>query len=351
MFERSDSILYSLKTFIFAILCSLCLWACAGGGAPDVSGIKVEIKSRRFDLDMAKLDTNNLAAGLQTLRQQYPVFLDLYLDKVMGFRVQGDYTDSNPAISQGVRGFLTDKDYRSVFDTVKAHFPDTKTVDEDMEKGFKYMKHYFPDFVTPDITYFVGGLTNWGVFLYGQNSMAIGLDMFLGEQYPHYRSVGLQNFLYRQFIPEYIPVAAFRAIYQDMYPDVVEEKTLLDLMLQRGKEQYFLSKVLPYKAEHIRLAYTEDQLEGCEENEGHIYNFFVQKDLLYAKTMERIYPFVNEGPATKEISDECPGNIGTWLGYRIVSSYMKEHPQTSLEQLFKMTDSQRFLLESKYKPK
>jgi hypothetical protein len=329
------------------------LSACGtGDGAPDVSDIKLELKSHRFDLDLAKLDTANLGSGLQGLKSQYPVFLDLYLDQVMGFRIEGNYSNDNPGIQQGLKILLTDKDYRGLFDTVKAHYPDTKEVEEEIIKGLRYVKYYFPKYNVPqNVTYFVSGLNNYGALLFGENDLAVGLDMFLGDNYPFYRSVGLQDYLKVQFRKGYIPIAVCRNIYQDMYPDRPEDKTLLDLMLMRGKEQYFLSKVLPFKEEYERMAYTEEQIKGCEENEGFIYNYFVQKDLLFTTKTERVYPFVHDGPATREISEECPGNIGTWIGYRIILAYIKQHPETTMEQLFMMTDSQMILQQSKYNPK
>jgi hypothetical protein len=343
-----------LKKFIPVLMIAgvMFMAACnSGDDTPDVSGIKVDIKSKRFDVALSKIDTSDLGSDLQKIKNQYIDFADLYFDQVMGFRIQGVYTNDNPGVQFGLKSFLSNPDIRGLFDTVNIHFPDTKGIEKDLTKGFQYMKHYFPTFKVPDITYMISGLNNYGVFLYGENGMAIGLDMFLGDGYPFYRSVGLQDYLKLQLRPEYIPVAAFRNIYQDMYPEVSDDKTLLDMMLQRGKEQYFLSKVLPYKTEATRLAYTQDQLDECNENEAFIYNFFVQKDLLYTTTKERIYPFINDGPVTQEISAACPGNIGTWIGYRIVLAYMQEHPETTLTKLFQTTDSQRFLLESKYKPK
>lgn len=338
---------------ILAIINLIFISACGSGNdAPDVSDIKVELRSKRFDLDLVKLDTNNLAGGLQNLKAQYPVFLDLYLDNVMGFRIQGNYNNDNPAISQGLKILLSDKDYRGLFDTVKAHYPDTKGVEEEVTKGLKYVKYYFPQYKVPQtVTYFISGLNNYGALLYGENDLAIGLDMFLGDNYPFYRSVGLQDFMKVQFREDYIPIAVCRNIYQDMYPNQPEDKTLLELMMMRGKEQYFLSKVLPFKEEHERMAYTKEQFEGCEENEGFIYNYFVQKDLLFETKFERTFPFVNDGPATVEISQSCPGNIGTWIGYRIILAYMKQHPKTTMEELFKITDAQTILQQSKYNPK
>jgi hypothetical protein len=339
---------------LFVVIINM-LWISAcdmGDNTPDVSDIKVELKSKRFDLELVKLDTNDLGNGLQSIKGQYPVFTDLFLDGIMGFRIQGNYNNDNPAIQQGLRIFLTDKDYRGLFDTVKAHYPDTKDVEKELVKGFQYMKHYYPNYKIPqNITYFISGLNNYGALLFGENELAIGLDMFLGDGYPFYRSVGLQDYLNVQFRKDYIPVAVFRNIYQDIHPDKLDDKTLLDLMLMRGKEQYFLSKVLPFKEEYERMAYTKVQYEDCEKNEGFIYNFFVQKDLLFSSKRERIFPFVNDGPFTREISDICPGNIGTWVGYRIILAYMKQHPETTMEELFKMDDSQMILHQAKYNPK
>lgn len=310
----------------------------------------MEIKSQRFDRDLAALDTNDLGTGLQELKNQYPEFLDLYLDRVMGFRVLGSYANENPAISEGLRSFLTEKDYRGLFDTVEKHYPDTKSVEKELKKGFQYMKYYFPNYKEPNITYFVSGLANWGAFLYGEHSLAIGLDMFLGKDYPFYRSVGLQDYLNVYFREEYIPVAALRNVYQEMYPDTLEDKNLLELMIQRGKEYYFLSKVLPFVPEDVRLGYTPQQLEDITGREAFIYNFFVQKDLLYSTSVERIFSFVHDGPGTPEISDQCPGNIGSWIGYRIILAYMKQRPDTRMQDLFANKDAKSIFIYSKYKP-
>jgi hypothetical protein len=49
---------------------------------------------------------------------------------------------------------------------------------------------------------------------------------------------------------------------------------------------------------------------------------------------------------------ESPGNVGSWLGLQIVKSYMNAHSDMTLEQLMaESKDAQRFLQESRYKPK
>jgi hypothetical protein len=47
---------------------------------------------------------------------------------------------------------------------------------------------------------------------------------------------------------------------------------------------------------------------------------------------------------------ESPGNIGAWIGYRIVSAYMEQlNNKPTLDQLI-LTDPKTILAKSKYKP-
>lgn len=320
--------------------------------SPDVSNIKVEIKSRSLYKDLYQLDTNDLATGMQSLQKKYPNFLPFYIDTVMGFSINGDYSNDNPGMERGLKTFLSHKDYRGLFDTVIAHYPDTKDVEKDLAKGFQYMKFYYPSYEVPEIIYFTSGLNNYAAFTYGKNTLGIGLDMFLGADYPFYKSVGIQEYFARQLNENYIPVAVFRTIYREKAPFVMQGKVLLDMMIQSGKEMYFVSKVLPFVDEHVRLGYTKEQLEWCEENEAMIYDFFIRQELLYENNMQKVARYVMEGPSATGMPQESPGNIGAWVGLQIVKSYMQKNSNKSLKELTeKSIDAQTFLQKSKYKPK
>jgi len=341
-----------ISTFAAILLFTLSFTACNDGPkAPDVSNIKVSLESRRFDKDLASLDTAHLAAGLQQLRSKYPDFLDFYLDTLMGLGLQGNYSDTTDAVRNGLKPRLTHKDYRGLLDTLAVHFPDMSATDKQLASGFKYLLNYFPKYHVPKITYSVFWLNKLPAFIMANGDMGINLDMFLGPRYPYYKSVGVEDFMAKHLAPEYIPVAVFSVISDDIYPYQAEGRNLLDLMIQRGKQQYFLSKVLPFTDDTLRLGYSKAELKGCDENRAQIYNFFIKNNLLYDTHIQVVYRFVNDGPSTGEIAKQCPGNIGTWLGYEIVKAYMKEHPATTLEQLMHNTDAQKFLQESKYNPK
>jgi len=60
--------------------------------------------------------------------------------------------------------------------------------------------------------------------------------------------------------------------------------------------------------------------------------------------------YLNEGPFTAEISQDSPGRLGTWIGWRIAESYMENNRDVTLQQLMAEPDAQKILEESFYKP-
>lgn len=327
--------------------------SCNSGGesGPDVSGVKITLNTRRLDQDLAKVDTNQMAAGLQQLQAKYPDFLGFYLDTLMGFNIHGNYNDTAAGVRTNLRTFLSHKDYRGLFDTVAKHFPDTKSIDADLTKGFQHMKYYNPQYHVPKVIYFTTGLNNWSAITYGDDIVGVGLDMCLGPGYPYYKSVGIPDYTARNLTPESIPVNVFRSIYSERHPFITESRNLLDMMVQRGKEQYFLGKILPFVADSVRFGFTAAQMQWCAEHEADIYNFFVKGNMLYETNWQKILRYVNDGPEATGMPAESPGNVGSFLGWKIVQAFMKQHPDMKLDDVLRMDDAQQMLQEAKYKPR
>ncbi len=347
--------------FIFSCVLPLVLFTGCGENnqkTPDVSGVKVALQTYRFDVDMYDIDTNHVVNGLTKLRTKYPDFLDFFLDTVMGFGVHNNYSDTNMAIMQGVHEYLSHKDYRGLEDEIKKNFPDTKETDKEITDAFKLLKYYMPTSPVPKVIYINRILVGSSAFHVDLNTTCVCLDMFLGETFPIYESLQMPAYMAPHHDRKYIPVALFREIYEATYQYRQDEVTLLDRMLQRGKEQYFLHAIMPHTADSTLFGFRANQVQWCTKNEGNLYNFFVQQNLLYNKEERAIGTYVVDGPYAKNIgsaTDEgnpTPGNVGSWVGYKIVAAYMAQHPQVTLKQLLEMQiDPTRFLEEAKYRPK
>ncbi len=329
------------------------LAGCGADKGPDVSSVKAKITDRRFDLDFAKLDTNRLAGSLTSLSQQYPEFLNFYLDTLLGFGVRGNYNDSSTAVKQSVRILLTNKDYRGVFDSVRTNFPPAKTeeITAQIEKGYRYYRHYFPEApARRALIYFTSNLSRYSAITY-ENLLGVGLDMYLGESYPFYRAVDIPQYMLRRLRPEYIPTDVFTSVFRDTHPFEMEGRSLLDMMVQRGQEQYFLQKVLPFEPDSIRFGMSAAQLEWCEANQGDLFYYFANHKLLYENDLLKTSRYVTEGPAVQGLPAEAPGNVGTFIGYKIFSAWMEKHPEMPLPEALKPQDAQKLLQESGYKPR
>jgi len=161
--------------------------------------------------------------------------------------------------------------------------------------------------------------------------------------------------------PEYMRIEFDEA---QILPDIVssfsygkiappKDRTLLSLMIYKGKELYMKDLLIPDVADNVKIAYTEDKYKWCEENESQMWSHFIENKLLYDTNPKNEQRFMNEAPFSKfylEIDNESPGRVGAWLGWQIVRSFMENHPDVKLQELLAMSAKELFE-ESKYKPK
>ena len=125
---------------------------------------------------------------------------------------------------------------------------------------------------------------------------------------------------------------------------------MLDILIDHGKRMYLLDLFMPFEKDEIKLGYTTAQLKGTSENEGYIWNYFTENNLLYETDILRFRSFVTDGPLTSEFGIGSPGFISLFMGRQIIRAYMEQKPETSIEELLKL-DAKTILSTSKYRPK
>lgn len=361
LFMPARSRLYSMLSLCLALLVMGSCGNNANDKQPDVKDVKVSVQTLRFDKDMYAIDTNHIADGLLKVRQKYPDFLDFFLDTVMNFGIKGNYNDTVTGIRVAVREYIGYKDYANLQDTINKYYPDTKETDEALASGFKYLRHYLPSFPLPKKVIYANHilLKIPPVFCVDTNITCVCLDMFLGPHFPYYKSVGVPDYLAPHLQKNYIPVAVFRTLFETMHPSSFDqpEQPLLDLMIQQGIEQYFLHKTMPNVPDSVLFGFTGKQIKWCEANENNLYNYFIQNNLLYNKHDAEIRTYVMDGPFAHNLGDPTqpgttPGNVGTWMGYRIVAAYMSNNQSVTLKDLLDhKPDAPKILQDAHYRPK
>jgi hypothetical protein len=349
-------LLHMKRTLLIAIvLCTLL--ACGDKKAPDVSNIKVTLTAQRFDKDFFAIDTNNLMPSLQQLGQQYPHFITDYFQNILGLP---PFTDGGDEASQLTRQFL--RDYRPIKEAVDKTFPSTSAFEADIRKGLQFVKYYFPEYKAPErVIFYIGpmdALYQASLGSYGDaitnGGLAVGLQLHLGKDFSLYTSEMGRSlypaYISRRFGPEYIPVNCMKNVIDDIYPEKLAGKTLVEQMVEKGKRLYVLDNLMPGTPDTLKIGYTDLQLKGCYSNEGRIWNFFLTNSLLLNNDPDMLKNYMGEAPQTQELGAGSPGYIGLFTGWQIVKKYMDKHADMKLSALLQVP-AMEIYQESKYKPK
>lgn len=315
---------------------------------PDVSTIPLQLKAERFEQDFFKADTNNLAISFDSLYKKYPNFFTDYLFQILGLNPQPDST------LQQAKSFLSSTAYRQVYKDATLQYKNMNDVVDELTLGLKLTKHYFTQYQLPKkLITFVGPIDGIAVVPTNDNNIAIGLQAFLGKDYPPYQSAYVQQtyptYKTYRFERQYIATNCIKNNINILFPNNSNGRPLCERMIEEGRRLYVLDALLPYTSDTVKTGYTANQLAECYANEKLIWSFFVQNNLLFEREPTKVTPYVSDGPKTPELSETSPGNIGTFTGWQIVKLWMKKNPSISLQQLMQ-TPVMKIFNEANYAP-
>ena len=291
-----------------------------------VTAIPLELKVERFD----KIFFETPPKDLEKVKTAFPFFFpagnddSVWLDK------------------------MQDPIWREVHTEVQKKYADFEPVKADLELLFKHIKYYFPETKTPKVITIISEMDYTNKAIYADSLVIISLELYLGKnhkfyQFPNYIK---QNFGQKQIMPDIVSSFSSRKI-----PSVMD-KDLLSQMIYRGKQLYLKDVLLPDYSDAEKMGYTPEQIKWCEENESYMWRYFIEGELLYSADQKLVTRFINPAPFSKfylEIDNESPGQVGAWIGWQMVRSYM-ENNKVPVADLLK-TDAKEIFSKSKYKPK
>jgi hypothetical protein len=329
-----------VKYFLLYAIISLLLSSCgdddknfviADGDLPPV-----DVQVKRYGKALFELDTSDIQSGLKRIKPDFKYFLDT------------DLNDENNI--RQIYDFVTDTVLRSIFRKSVEVYPDNKYLDGQFTGAFRYFKYYFPKEGLPQVYTFISGMQYENPIWIQDTVMVIALDVYLGSDYVPYSGLGLPHYKIRCMRPENLTVDVMKYFYHSRLNASVRQNTLLDRMVGAGKMLYFLDRVLPETADSLKICYTQKQLDWAAKNEKNIWAFMIQNELLYTTDYKSQTKLIQDGPFTTGFSRQSPARLGVWMGWQIVSDFMKNNPEVTLNELIKITDSQKLLNDSGYKP-
>lgn len=344
-----------MKKIAAALLFIIPLIACNNNAnVPDVSNIAIDVKLERFDKVFFAIDSNNIVSGLNGLNEKFPQLTHIFLQNILGL----EPTNTLP----GVKRFLHQNS--SIDDSVNMVFENTDWLENEFIKAFRYVKYYFPNYKLPAKIFTVVGpidalaqTTNgYTPDFIGADFMGISLQFYLGKKFSAYKDPFFTEnvapeYRSRRFSKEYIIADVMQLIVDDIFPDKSKNKSLIEQMIEKGKQWWLLDKFLPLAPDSIKTGYTRQQLRWCNDNEGLIWSYIVKNEDLNSLNPATIQNYIGEGPFTQGFSQELsPGNIGQWIGWQIIKKFADKNPDLKPEELMR-TDPKKILEEAKYKPK
>lgn len=302
----------------------------------------IHINIQRFDVDMATLDTSDLQNGIEQLYKKYPQFMPIFVEDVLE-----SYPNDTAYIATLLYNFLSDSLYRSVNQDVITTFQNTETIQQKVETAFARLHYFYPEIPVPELYLFVSGFNRQVMFY--DNTIAMGTDMYLGSDYPLYEEV-TYSYMHQSMRPECLPLDILSIVLFRHFRQQNPNPTLLDEMLYRGKIIYLLSVLFQEEQPHDIIGYTQSQWEWCTHFERRIWGTILDTKDLFTTDNITISKYINDAPFTSTVSQDSPGRLGTWTGWRIIESYMNNHPEVTMQELMSMKDSQEILANSNYKP-
>ena len=340
------------KIILFSGLAFLML-SCAGDAEepiPDVSDIVADFELRRFEQDLFSMDTTNLKNDLETLVKKYPDFGEIYFNNILQLGSINQDMDRKAAFLQQ---FLNNYAVRKLIDTTNLLFQDFSPIKSEFQEAFRFFKYYFPERPTPDVTTFISEF-GVGVFIYKDQSLAVGLDFFLGADFP-YGSIdpinpNFSSYITRTFNRDHLVAKTLAVLVEDLVGQP-KQRRLIDMMVNNGKKLYLMDHLMPYTPDSIKMEVTGPQMEWLEDNELEMWAFFLKDDLIYDSEWSKIAKYVDLSPSSPGMPPEAPGRTANWMGWQIVKAYMQGHPNKKMQELLQEKDAQVILNASRYRPK
>jgi len=305
---------------------------------------QVQVPVVRFDEALMNVSKEHALEDIQLLFAEYEVFMPVFTENILGIAA-----DDTLYLADALPQFLEDTLYgfKATNEEAKRQFANMDYLQNQLDKAFTKIHYLYPDLPIPSIYFFISGFN--ASILFVDDDIAVGTDMYLGSDWPYYNRV-VYEYQKKNMRKECVPIDVVSAYLFRNLPYTYTKNRLLENMIYRGKIMYVLSLLLTDYPPYEIMGYTHDEWQWCEKNERAIWNTIMDKRDLFKTESMVLTSYLNDGPFTLEISQESPGRLGTWIGWRIAESYMRHNKDVTLQQLIENSDAQEILEKSFYKP-
>jgi hypothetical protein len=311
----------------------------------NTSSINVNIKIKRLEQDLFKLNPDEVTSKVPFLKEKYDGFLQLFSYVINA----GNINDTS--FGDFLVRFCSDKQNNEVYALTMKKYPDVDALESDLNKAFKHYRYYFPNKPVPGVFTCTTGFNN--SIITGDSLLGVSLDRYLGADCEYYPRLNIYKYIAQRMTREYIVpdcMYGWAGSEWDFSAMKYPSDNLLAEIIHDGKIKYFEKCMLPDTPDEIIFGFTPEQMKFCRNNESQMWLYLVEHNLLFSTDQLTIQKLTDEAPFTGYFTRESPGRAAVWIGFRIIESYMMRNSGTNIEDMIKDTNVQGILEKARYSP-
>ena len=338
---------HKTRSFIFAMLF---IMAC--GCNDDKPLQKIEIapqaaqlsaRARSFDVDLFSCDFNQPVRCADSLRAVYGTFFCGFVEEDL--RLAACTSDSTGRL---LSIFTADPQIAATHKAVMQVFSPEKrqAFTDDFTEVIQRWNHFFPSQPVPEIIYYCSA---WNRSIATTDSIiGSALDCYLGPN--HEITQKLSPDIFPSYVKEnmderYIIADAVKGFSAWQARNMYQPKDLLSELIFYGKIMYIAEALAPDLADSTLMSWSTQQWEWATAGEGQVWKTLANEKTMYHSKPFEINKWFADGPFTSAagVPQQSAPQLGVWMGWNIIRSYMKKFPDTKLDVLLNETDNQRLL--------
>lgn len=294
----------------------------------NTDAIEVNYKLKRFEKDFFS------EQSLDSLRKQYPRLLP---QQVSDSIFKEDRKDSV---------------LQKLVQDVTKQYADISDLNSGLESLVKRVKYYYPNFDVKEVITLVNNPNQNNKALYTDSLILIPLEGYLGSDSEYYDRLDL--YLKKNKKKEQILSDVAESIANYIVPSDHLDERYINLLTYEGKKMLLKDAFLPETPDSIKIGYTQKELDWVKTNEFRMWNYYLEKEMLFKSNTEFKRRFIEEAPFSKFYTDndlEIPARVGVWQGWQMMRHYLEKNPDKKLQDIIQEEDAEQLYYDSKYKPK
>jgi gliding motility-associated lipoprotein GldB len=302
--------------------------------------------SKKEKVEMIPTETIPVKTVIERFDQQ---FYTTPPEKLADLKKQFPYLFPEPNPDSVWVNKMKNKDEQSLFAETQKLYTDFNSEKEQLTSLFKHIKYYYPKFKEPKVITILTNVDYNNKVVLADSLLFISLDVFLGKESEIYQD--FPEYIKQNYTKEHMMVSVAEE-FSDVLLMPSKDKTFIARMIQEGKKLQMIQAFLPKVAANEIIGYAPEDMTWAADNEEDIWKYFVENTLFYNTDTQLNSRFIEDAPFSKfylEFDKNSPGRIGSWFGWQIVQSYLKNNEVTLQEML--LTNNEEIFKKSKYKPK